>query len=145
MPWTDSIENRLKLRSITDESTGCFLWQGKIHKNGYGAFTLANKDTTVHRASASIYLGLDINSNVLVLHKLNCPNKNCWNPQHLYLGNNSQNNYDTVASGKHRGANKTHCPRGHLYDSSSHGQRYCLECKREANKRAYKNRKANTI
>jgi hypothetical protein len=52
----------------------------------------------------------------------------------LAYGTPRENGLDAVSHGKNRNANKTHCPRGHPYDSAntlvSGGRRYCRTCKR---------------
>jgi len=60
---------------------------------------------------------MPIDSKLCVLHKNTCNNKNCFNPKHLYLGNQSDNLQDATKLGKtgQHNRNKTHCPKGHEY------------------------------
>ena len=51
----------------------------------------------------------------------------------LAYGTYSENNRDTVRHGTHRQTQKTHCPRGHRYDTENtrvtpRGHRRCREC-----------------
>lgn len=59
----------------------------------------------------------------------------------LAWGTGRENNLDTVAHGKHRHANKTHCPRGHEYTEantgrSAKGSRVCRRCRNDSEKAA---------
>src|SRR5438105_593248 len=110
-----SIECRLMKYRRIDLETGCWLWTGRIADNGYGQTSIDTKPYSVHRVSASIYLGLDLNSNFQSNHKLECKNKHCFNPEHLYVGTASQNSNDIVRAGRNFNRNKTHCKNGHEY------------------------------
>lgn len=62
-------------------------------------------------------------------NKLNCSAEN------LRYGTRSDNMIDRVDHGGNVQANKTHCPRGHVYDSantyvSPQNRRQCRACKR---------------
>ena len=85
---------RLKRKSITDEKTGCIIWTGS--SNGiYGQISYLGMMMTVHRLSAHLHLGLDLkNREAFACHKDICPNKKCWNPDHLYIGSRSDNSKD---------------------------------------------------
>ena len=89
----ENIEAKLKAKTIIDEKTGCWLWQGEIGKSGYGRVRVEHCKWRVHRVSAYLYLGMDRwdQNNSLALHKPKCPNKHCWNPDHLYVGNKVDN------------------------------------------------------
>lgn len=114
-----------KLHEITriDELTGCWLFIGSHNEHGYGQLIIAAYPYKVHRLSAWIYLGLDLNnSQVKVLHRIECLNRNCWNPEHLYLGTQLDNVRDSMEIGTHQNGNngnrreknlKTHCVNGH--------------------------------
>lgn len=58
----------------------------------------------------------------------------------LAYGTRSENNYDMVRHGTHRGRNKTHCAQGHEYTPEntrfySGSRRACIECRRAAGRR----------
>lgn len=81
---------------------GCWLWQGSLNK-GHGQIRLAPGliPEKVHRISAYFFLGYTLyNFWEQVNHKRECPNKNCWNPDHLYVGTQSENVADMVHLGK---------------------------------------------
>lgn len=84
-----NMEEILKKKTIIDPDKGCWLWQGK-HKRGYGFIYFEGKSTRISRIVGMMYLGLRADqTDIFVLHR--CPNKNCWNPAHLYLGDAKDN------------------------------------------------------
>lgn len=129
---------KLELNRVVDESTGCWLWIGPVDPNGYGKTTYDSMSISVHRLSAHIWLDYNIYiryNKEQVNHAKICPNKHCFNPQHLYIGTQSQNVNDYYE------LNDTGlCPHGHskesLYEyTSKEGKKYrwCKTCKRIAN------------
>jgi hypothetical protein len=94
-PIAIPVLERIQRRTVVDESTGCWLYTGRM-RNGYGVIKDSKrKNIRVHRFSASYFLGLNmLDDKELALHKTICPNRNCWNPEHLYVGNHYQNQQD---------------------------------------------------
>lgn len=100
----------------------CWFFIGGVDKNGYGKICYRRKDLRAHRVSYRIFNG-KIKSGLLVCHKCDIPG--CVNPEHLFLGNNSENVKDCVNKGMfnsgfgnfHR--RKTHCPQGHPYSGKN--------------------------
>ena len=137
--WT--LEQQL-LDSRTIETNGCWLWRNKSNR-GYGKLTYHYKTLDVHRAAAHVYLGLALNKcdrkTNMVLHK--CDNKNCFNPNHLYLGTQSDNIKDSVIAKTHVSSRKTHCPKGHPYNLKNTGfyksSRFCKVCKQSEEVKEY--------
>jgi len=77
--------NRIKIVN------GCWEWQGKITKCGYGEITHNQKYILVHRCSYKEFLGeIEIGRNVC--HT--CDNKKCINPNHLWIGTQKDNIQD---------------------------------------------------
>lgn len=69
----------------------CQLWLGARHKDGYGRMVVARVDIRAHRLSHWIHRG-PIPDDVAVLH--HCDNRLCVNPDHLYLGSQTENMRD---------------------------------------------------
>jgi len=83
---------------------------------------------------------MPIKSELHVLHKIICPNRRYWNPQHLYLGTQSDNSKDAVKTKTHNMTRRETCLLGHPLDgikwSSRDGMnRYCMECSRNSSAR----------
>lgn len=82
----------LERRIITD--SGCWLYTGGKFSNGYGSIKYKGKTHAVHRLSLSVFkdiiFGVEDNAN----HIKECPNKHCFNPDHLYKGTQIDNMAD---------------------------------------------------
>lgn len=121
---------RLESKTIKDSLTGCWLWQGSRDSKGYGHFKFEGKVERVHRMAAYIYLGYSLSDEIYqVLHNSECPNKNCWNPDHLHIGTNIENHAERLP--------KLHCVNGHEYTSENtiltkKGSYKCRECHRQS-------------
>lgn len=89
---TKNTEERFQEKVKVVES-GCHEWQSTIKKTGYGTFWLNGKVRLSHRVGYEIANGV-ILERKLVLHK--CDNRKCVNPDHLYLGNHSDNVKDKI-------------------------------------------------
>lgn len=93
----DTVVERLKNKTVIDKVTGCWLFQGQVNEHGYGRLKYKRKTTRINRISAYLFLGLDLdNFKLLALHKPICLNRNCWNPEHLYVGTQEDNVWDSV-------------------------------------------------
>lgn len=130
-----NIEHKLNSNTIIDEITGCWLFQGSINKKGYGHIRFNARVMEVHRVSAHLFLGLIFGSGEHALHKLECPNKNCWNPDHLYVGTNDENIRDRQLLGHtiNNDMFKTHCIWNHEFTKENtfidaNGKRNCRTC-----------------
>jgi hypothetical protein len=90
-------EKLLKFRKIT--STGCWEWQGG-KSDAYGVMRIGGRAYKVHRVSAKEFMGLDLLSSYVVLHK--CDNGICFNPEHLQIGTQRDNVLDSFNKGRRR-------------------------------------------
>lgn len=75
--------------------SGCWIWLGGNHANGYGGFNLDGKKDYAHRAAYRLFVG-EIPEGKIVCHK--CDVKMCVNPAHLYVGTYFDNSMDMVRS-----------------------------------------------
>ena len=88
------------LEIINAESypTECIEWWGGKNSHGYGMVTFMMRPGLegrmyVHRLALEISIGRQLEDGLLALHK--CDNRVCFNPDHLYEGNQSQNVQDS--------------------------------------------------
>lgn len=90
----------LEQRSIPEPNSGCWLWTGHWHLNGYGGAKIprTRSKTGAHRLAYEIAYG-PIPAGLVVCHK--CDTRCCVNPAHLSVGTQKQNLRDCVAKGRH--------------------------------------------
>ena len=75
-------------------------WEVSISPNKvYPQLKIAGRDEAVHRVVFEHLVG-PIPTGLYVLHR--CDNPRCHNPEHLYLGTQSQNMRDMWARGRHK-------------------------------------------
>lgn len=139
----NNIKELLLTSRKIDEITECRNWTGRINSDGYGVISLKlendtrNYDYRVHRLSFTEFKGI---LNKFALHK--CNNKKCFNPEHLYDGDESDNAIDLIESGNHKNmygkTNRTHCSKGHLLVKPNlvwwGGRRICRTCANQSKK-----------
>lgn len=102
-----------------EPNTGCWLWAGRHDSNGYGRGHFANRTIQLaHRYAYLLYK--EDPQKKHVLHK--CDNPACVNPEHLYLGDQKQNNIDRDS----RGRQKTARGCNHKLSKLSEGEVLCI-------------------
>jgi hypothetical protein len=113
--------------------SGCWEWQALRSPFGHGKFK-ALGETLAHRVSFKMHLG-PIIKDACICHK--CDNPSCVNPEHLFMGTLDDNNKDraTKKRNNHRNEGKTHCKRGHEFNSENlyvrpNGGRMCRTCEK---------------
>ena len=79
------------------DDNGCWLWQGRTDKDGYGVIWTGGKTVKVHRIVYQAH-GNELPDDKLLCH--NCDIKNCCNPKHVFVGTNEINIMDAVLKGK---------------------------------------------
>lgn len=83
------------------DANGCWVWQLYAFPNGYGGFSehvnRTTQTTSAHRGAWAAAHGPIAHGSV-VCHR--CDNRLCCNPEHLFLGTQSDNIKDMVAKGR---------------------------------------------
>lgn len=136
----DSLPARIKGR-IEPDVTGCWLWTGRLDRDGYGRVQMGDRDAMAHRVVRKLLAG-PLSTGLQIDHL--CRVRNCVNPEHL-------EEVTTQENSRRRNAARTHCKNGHelttenVYLGSRSDEtyvtRHCRACNREA-ARAYRNRRS---
>lgn len=83
---------------IPEPNSGCWLWVGQQHRQGYGCLMINGKFKLAHRVMYERFVG-PIPDGMMVLHKCDIPS--CVNPDHLFVGTQTDNMHDMCAKGRH--------------------------------------------
>lgn len=84
--------------SIPNDNNSCWEWIAGHHKDGYGVFGFDCGVYLSHRISYFLSHKIDPREKQ-VCHK--CDNPNCVNPNHLFLGTQTDNVHDMNKKGRH--------------------------------------------
>lgn len=91
-----SLAERFNEKVVKTEN-GCWEWQGRKNANGYGIFTVGHTEKVLaHRMAWKLAYGYM--PELHCLHK--CDNPGCVNPEHLFLGTQSDNMRDMWDKGR---------------------------------------------
>jgi hypothetical protein len=129
-----------------DPNRGCWNWTACKTADGYGWMRFRGRSERVHRISAHIYSGYDLNSPLQVLHS--CDNPSCFNPRHLSVGTSLDNMRDAKSKRRFANQKKTHCSSGHLYAGDNlyvmpSGERRCKACRATSSLKWYLAKKSD--
>jgi hypothetical protein len=95
-----------KFQFIIRRKTRCWIFTGKLNPAGYGKKRYMGKIHGAHRLSYELHYGKIKNPDLFVCHK--CDNRDCINPDHLWLGTNNENMLDMMHKGRGRISKLTH-------------------------------------
>lgn len=91
-----TLAQRIEEMSIPEPNSGCWLWLRSTLPSGYGNIGIDGKVWRAHRASWLAYRG-----EIGMLHVLHrCDNPCCVNPDHLFLGTQSDNMRDMFSKSR---------------------------------------------
>jgi hypothetical protein len=131
-PMRDLVNHRTRFLAKTapDPETGCWSWTAYLMPNGYGQFGIGRKVFCAHRVAYEMFVG-PIPAGLQIDHL--CRNRRCVNPAHMEPVTQREN----IMRGEGISAKcavKTHCLRGHEFDSLNtyrrpNGSRECLTCR----------------
>ncbi len=79
------------LDKITEDCTGCWVWEGRTVGGGYGTMSYKGKVWRGHRLAWTLVNG-PIPTGLDVLHE--CDVRPCMNPAHLFIGDTRMNMED---------------------------------------------------
>lgn len=91
-----TLEGRIYNNSSPD-ANGCWIWNSKKNKAGYGLIKIDGSYKRAHRVSYELFIG-EIPDGLLVCHK--CDVRECINPDHLFIGTHKENTQDMISKGR---------------------------------------------
>lgn len=139
-----------------DPVSGCWLWTGEVHANGYGYTRAGAFRSTAHRFSHLIHIG-PIPDGYVVDHVCHnesdclggssCLHRRCVNPAHIEATTQRTNLGRSARTLNAVNAAKTECARGHPFEGDNvaiavTGQRVCRVCSRGNTRRSRAKRRA---
>lgn len=125
-----NIIQKFEERYMPVTETGCWLWIGVLDRGGYGRIPIKKyKVRSAHRVAWELFNGL-IPNGLFVLHK--CDTRSCVNPEHLFLGTQTDNMVDCAKKGRNANQRKMYCVNGHKFTPENtiiySGKRKCKTC-----------------
>lgn len=96
----DALDARRRIRRLVvkpDGPNGCWLFIGKVKKNGYARVTYRRRSYHLHRLAFEAFKG-PIPPGMDVCHK--CDVRRCARPAHLFTGTRTENMQDARRKGR---------------------------------------------
>jgi hypothetical protein len=127
------LQSVIEANSIPEPNSGCWLWLRKA-PGGYGYCKINGKAVPATHV-ALMCTGIEVKAGMVACHT--CDNTYCVNPDHLFVGTQSDNVLDAVKKGRWVGYGKrTTCKRGHplsgenLYVDPKYAKHHCRTCRK---------------
>jgi HNH endonuclease len=100
----DDLAKARLFNSCRLSESGCWLWVGSRHRQGYGRIRIEGKLYGAHVRSYKLFKG-EIPKGLYVLHS--CDTPSCCNPMHLRVGTQKENMAECVSKGRFRKSHGT--------------------------------------
>jgi hypothetical protein len=114
----ERVINRIK-RDTTVNANGCWIWQGRLDRSGYGELRLKgtpSKTPLAHRISYEVFVGR-IPAGYQIDHL--CRVRSCVNPDHLEPVTPRENTLRSPLAITAQYARQDSCKRGHPFDEKN--------------------------
>jgi hypothetical protein len=113
---------RIRAGCIVSPS-GCWEWQGWKTNWGYAETAYHGKPTRIHRQMYIIIHKVMLTREQYVCHT--CDVRHCVNPDHLWVGTNSDNQRDSSQKARHYESRRDCCEHGHEYTPENTSLKKC--------------------
>lgn len=100
--WRErTLQERFDEKWMPEPNSGCWLWLGaNDNRFGYGKFCFRGRNQMATRVSWFLRHGALPEPKLNMCHK--CDTPACVNPDHLFLGTQSDNQLDSIRKGRHK-------------------------------------------